>query len=166
MEHNAFLQAMLSDDLEGMNVYMNEVSGEMFSSFDTGRKPSAKAQPERFYNRIEETILVSKFYHGFVLGLLAELQNRYIVTSNRESGLGRYDIMLEPKKDGDIAFVIEFKVVGEKPKETLEDGVRSALQQIEEKQYETALLSRGIAPERIRKYGFAFEGSSVLIGRG
>ena len=153
MEHNAFLQALLSDDLEGMNVYMNEVSGEMFSSFDTGKKPSAKAQPERFY-------------HGFVLGLLAELQNRYIVTSNRESGLGRYDIMLEPKKDGDIAFVIEFKVVGEKPKETLEDGVRSALQQIEEKQYETALLSRGIAPERIRKYGFAFEGSSVLIGRG
>lgn len=153
MEHNAFLQALLSDDLEGMNVYMNEVSGEMFSSFDTGRKPSAKAQPERFY-------------HGFVLGLLAELQNRYIVTSNRESGLGRYDIMLEPKKEGDIAFVIEFKVVGEKPKETLEDGVRSALQQIEEKQYETALLSRGIAPERIRKYGFAFEGSSVLIGRG
>ncbi len=153
MEHNAFLQALLSDDLEGMNVYMNEVSGEMFSSFDTGKKPSAKAQPERFY-------------HGFVLGLLAELQNRYIVTSNRESGLGRYDIMLEPKKDGDIAFVIEFKAVGEKPKETLEDGVRSALQQIEEKQYETALLSRGIAPERIRKYGFAFEGSSVLIGRG
>nr|WP_296460835.1 AAA family ATPase [uncultured Acetatifactor sp.] len=166
MEHNAFLQALLSDDLEGMNVYMNEVSGEMFSSFDTGKKPSAKAQPERFYTRIEEMILVSKFYHGFVLGLLAELQNRYIVTSNRESGLGRYDIMLEPKKDGDIAFVIEFKVVGEKPKETLEDGVRSALQQIEEKQYETALLSRGIAPERIRKYGFAFEGSSVLIGRG
>ena len=80
MEHNAFLQALLSDDLEGMNVYMNEVSGEMFSSFDTGRKPSAKAQPERFYTRIEETILVSKFYHGFVLGLLAELQNRYIVT--------------------------------------------------------------------------------------
>ena len=152
-EHNAFLKALLSDDLEGMNVYMNEVSGEMFSSFDTGKKPSAKAQPERFY-------------HGFVLGLLAELQNRYIVTSNRESGLGRYDIMLEPKKEGDIAFVIEFKVVGEKPKETLEDGVRSALQQIEEKQYETALLSRGIAPERIRKYGFAFEGSSVLIGRG
>nr|WP_300836023.1 PD-(D/E)XK nuclease domain-containing protein [uncultured Acetatifactor sp.] len=166
MEHNAFLQALLSDDLEGMNVYMNEVSGEMFSSFDTGRTPSAKAQPERFYTRIEETILVSKFYHGFVLGLLAELQNRYIVTSNRESGLGRYDIMLEPKKDGDIAFVIEFKVVGEKPKETLEDAVRSALQQIEEKQYETALLSRGIAPERIRKYGFAFEGSSVLIGKG
>ena len=151
MVHNAFLQALLTDDLEGMNEYMNEVSGEMFSSFDTGKKPSGKAQPERFY-------------HGFVLGLLAELQNRYSVTSNRESGLGRYDIMLEPKKAEDLAFVIEFKVV--KRKETLEDGVRSALQQIEDKRYETALRSKGIASERIRKYGFAFEGSKVLIGKG
>ena len=151
--HNRFLRALLSDDLEGMNAYMNEVSGELFSCFDTGRKPSEKAQPERFY-------------HGFVLGLLAELQDRYIISSNRESGLGRYDIMIEPKKAGDIAFIIEFKVVHAKRKETLEDGVKAALQQIEDKQYEAVLLSRGTAPEQIRKYGFAFEGSRVLIGAG
>ena len=131
MVHNAFLQAMLSDDLEGMNEYMNEISCELFSCFDTGKRPSEKAQPERFY-------------HGFVLGLMAELQGRYIISSNRESGLGRYDIMMEPKKAEDPAFIIEFKVVRAKRRETLEDGVRAALGQIEEKQYEAVLRSRGI----------------------
>jgi len=126
--HNRFLRALISDDLEGMNVYMNEVSGELFSCFDTGRKPSEKAQPERFY-------------HGFVLGLLAELQDRYAISSNRESGLGRYDIMIEPKKAGATAYTIEFKVVHAKRKETLEDGVKAALQQIEDKQYESDILS-------------------------
>ena len=79
--------------------------------------------------------------------------------------MGRYDIMIEPRKPGDFAFIIEFKVVHAKRKETLEDGVKAALQQIEEKQYEAVLLSRGMESGQIRKYGFAFEGSQVLIGR-
>ncbi|MCI8852455.1 MAG: AAA family ATPase [Lachnospiraceae bacterium] len=148
---NAFVQALLSGDLDGMNEYMNEISGQLFSSFDTGKKPSQKTQPERFY-------------HGFVLGLLVELQDRYVVLSNQESGLGRYDIMLEPKEKNQDAFIIEFKVIHAKRKETLEEGVRLALKQIEDKQYETVLRSRGIPVERIKKYGFAFEGSRVLIG--
>lgn len=135
------------------NEYMNVISCEVFSSFDTGKKPSEKAQPERFY-------------HGFVLGLLAELQDRYVITSNRESGFGRYDIMLEPKEKGKDAFIIEFKVARTDRGESLEDAVRSALGQIEKMRYETALESRGVEPERIRRYGFAFEGKKVLIGEG
>lgn len=150
---NAFHKALLAGDLEGMNEYMNVISCEVFSSFDTGKKPSEKTQPERFY-------------HGFVLGLLAELQDRYVITSNRESGFGRYDIMLEPKEKGKDAFIIEFKVARTDRGESLEDAVRSALGQIEKMRYETALESRGVEPERIRRYGFAFEGKKVLIGEG
>lgn len=148
----AFLQALLADDLETMNEYMNDISSTLFSSFDTGKKPSEKTQPERFY-------------HGFVLGLMVELRGRYIITSNRESGLGRYDIMLEPLDAYENAFVIEFKVAHTAKGETLENAVEAALEQIEKKQYETVLRSRGIPEGKVRKYGFAFAGSRVLIGK-
>ena len=105
-----------------------------------------------------------KFYHGFVLGLLAELRSRYQITSNRESGLGRYDVMLEPLNQEDDAIIIEFKVYNERRENSLEDTLASALTQIEDKQYEAALIAKGIAKERIRKYGFAFKGKEVLIG--
>lgn len=150
-DYNDFIKAMLMDDLKAMNFYMNRVAAEMFSSFDSGTKPSGK-EPERFY-------------HGFVLGLMAELTDKYIITSNRESGFGRYDIMLEPRKrQGDDAVIIEFKVQAEDEKE-LSDTVKDALRQIEEKGYQTNLIAKGFPEECIRKYGFAFCGKTVLIGR-
>ncbi len=122
-----------------------------FSFFDVGNKPSETTEPERFY-------------HGFVLGLMVDLADRYRITSNRESGFERYDVMLEPLKDNDPAFVLEFKVHEPEDEETLADTMRAALRQIEEKAYDTELIANGIFRERIRHYGFAFEGTAVLIG--
>ncbi len=146
---NAFLQALLSDDVKAMNTFMNRVTLEVFSYFDTG-KGAAGEEPERFY-------------HGFVLGLMVELEGRYVITSNRESGFGRYDVMLEPKTWEDNAIVIEFKVQEEDEKE-LADTVQRALEQIRKKDYMAGLVAKGIGKERIRAYGFAFCGKKVLIG--
>lgn len=147
--YNEFVKAMLLDDMDAMNEYMNRVSESIFSSFDTGKQPS-RTEPERFY-------------HGFVLGLMVDLRGRYQITSNRESGFGRYDIMLEPLGDDD-AIIIEFKVFNRRREETLEDTLAAALAQIEEKNYAQTLMDKGIGKERIRKYGFAFKGKEVLIG--
>ena len=149
--YNAFIKAMFLGDLDAMNEYMNQITCEIFSYFDTGKRMSTKAQPERFY-------------HGFVLGLMVDLQADYIITSNRESGFGRYDIMLEPKNPKkDPAVIIEFKVFNARREKTLEDTILAALNQIEEKEYEKGLILRGVPKEKIYKYGFAFEGKNVLI---
>ncbi len=147
--YNDFIKALLLGDVAAMNTYMNRVTREMFSYFDTGRNPYS--EPERFY-------------HGFVLGLMVELSDRYVVTSNRESGFGRYDVMLEPRRVAeDDGILLEFKVQSEGEKE-LSDTVTQALRQIQERDYQASLAAKGVPEDRIRKYGFAFCGKEVLIG--
>ncbi|WP_291237057.1 AAA family ATPase [Frisingicoccus sp.] len=150
-DYNDFVHALLIGDLKAMNAYMNRVALNTFSYFDTGKRPSGE-EPERFY-------------HGFVLGLIVDLQNRYIITSNRESGFGRYDVMLEPRNpQKDDAILLEFKIYDPDSEKTMKDTVQEALAQIERKQYAAQLINRGISKEHIRSYGFAFQGKHVLIG--
>ena len=154
--YNDFITALLTGDLDAMNEYMESVTLQIFGSFDTGRKVG-KSEPERFY-------------HGFVLGLMVDLSEKYILKSNRESGLGRYDIMIYPKNISDVeaekgdAIIIEFKVKNKRKETDLEQTVEAALKQIEDKKYDVELKALGFKEERIRKYGFAFEGKNVLIG--
>jgi hypothetical protein len=150
--YNGFIEALLSDNVKKMNTFMNKVALNTFSYFDTGSKPSGETEPERFY-------------HGFVLGLMVELEDKYEIKSNRESGFGRYDVMLKPLDKTKPAFIFEFKVKDtDDDEKTLEDTLKNALAQIEEKQYEQELVQSGVPRENIRRYGFAFEGKTVLIG--
>ena len=151
-ETNEFIKALITGDIEAMNAYMNKVALKTISYFDTGNVPSDE-EPERFF-------------HGFVLGLMVDQADNYIITSNRESGFGRYDIMLEPKDKQSEKYpgiVIEFKVINPRRENSLEETVEAALKQIEEKNYDAELINRGVDKENINHYGFAFEGKEVLI---
>ncbi len=153
-DFNDFISAMLKGDEEGMNVYMNEIALNTFSYFDAGGRPSKKKEPERFY-------------HGFVLGLMVDRAKDYTIKSNRESGFGRYDVIMEPKDINNTAVIMEFKVQNErKGEKTLDDTADNALLQIEEKRYDTELLQKGIKAENILKFGFAFKGEECLIKKG
>ena len=149
--YNDFIKALLRGNIKEMNYYMNKVALATFSYFDTGKRPSEISEPE-------------KFYHGFVLGLIVELSDKYEVKSNRESGFGRYDVMIVPFDKKEDAMVLEFKVYDSDEENSLEDTLSSALKQISEKEYDAELLSRGFAKEKIRHYGFVFKGKKVLIG--
>jgi len=150
--YNNFIKALLVNDVDAMNEFINKISLQSFSSFDTAKGASEEDAPERFY-------------HGFVLGLMVELAGRFQITSNRESGFGRYDVMLSPAdREKDHAYIIEFKVHKYGKEKNLEETVENAKRQIEERHYEAELIARGFAPERIQKYGFAFQGKNVLIG--
>lgn len=151
-QYNGFVRALLEDDLESMNAYLNRVALSTVSYFDSGSSPSEEA-PERFY-------------HGFVLGLCVELGDRYRITSNRESGFGRYDVLFEPKSPGESGMIMEFKVRSPRTEVSLEETVSEALAQIRKRRYDAVLLDGGVPENKIRRYGFAFEGKRVLIGRG
>ena len=150
--YNGFVKSLLNGDIESMNEYMNRVTRGVISYFDTGKTPSDE-EPERFY-------------HGLVLGLMVDQVDNYILSSNRESGFGRYDIMLEPIDKNNEKYpgiVIEFKVFNQKKEDTLEETVKNALRQIDEKNYDAELIKRGVKEEHRQHYGFAFRGKEVLI---
>ena len=152
METNEFIKALINGDIESMNAYINKVTLKTISYFDTGNSPSDE-EPERFF-------------HGFVLGLMVDQTQNYIIASNRESGFGRYDIMLEPIDKNNEKYpgiVIEFKVINQRKENSLEETVAAALKQIEEKNYDAELIKRGVKAENIHHYGFAFKGKEVLI---
>ena len=143
-DYRDFLTTLAQCNAVDMTDCLNDLTRGMFSFFDVGA-----AEPERFY-------------HGFVLGLLVSLKERYILTSNRESGRGRYDVVIEPRdQTKDAAFIIEFKSV---KSGTLEEGVKAALAQITEKRYSEDLQLRGIPADRIHTFGIAFSGKDVLVG--
>ncbi|MDE7478305.1 MAG: ATP-binding protein [Lachnospiraceae bacterium] len=150
--YNNFIKALLINDVDAMNEFMNKIALHCFSNFDLAKSAADDDAPERFY-------------HGFVLGLMVELADRFQITSNRESGFGRYDVMLTPiNRSKDCAYIIEFKVHKPLKEKSLEETVANALAQIDEKQYETELIAKGFTPEQVRKYGFAFRGKECLIG--
>ncbi len=150
--YNNFIKALLLNDVEGMNEFMNKIARHSFSSFDIAKGVSDDDAPERFY-------------HGFVLGLMVDLSGRFEITSNRESGFGRYDIMLSPKnRECDDAYIIEFKVHKPLKEKDLAQTVANAHAQIDEKLYDAKLIADGFFPKQIHKYGFAFRGKECLIG--
>ncbi len=149
--YNLFVKALLLNDKKAMNLYMNKIAMATFSYFDTGHNPSAETEPERFY-------------HGFVLGLIVDLSEQYMITSNRESGFGRYDVVIEPYDRKREAYIFEFKVHDPAEEMSLADTAERALQQIEKKKYSAMLEEKGIPADKIKRYGFAFQGKKILIG--
>lgn len=151
--YNDFVRALLSNDVQMMTAYISRVTASVISHFDSGRKPSGKTEPERFF-------------HGLVLGLMADLNDKYMITSNRESGLGRYDVLLEPRGSMDDGIIFEFKVFDPDGESELSDTADAAVKQIIDKNYAAVLEAKHVPKDKIRVYGFAFEGKRVLIHGG
>lgn len=142
----SFIQDMLSNAIGRMEMSLNTITETVFSYYDvTGKEPE-------------------RFYHGFVLGLIYVLKDRYTITSSRESGYGRFDVIMEPNNPyEDHAIILEFKVYNPKKEESLKNTSLNALKQIEAKKYASILLSHGISEENIYSYGIAFKGKEVWV---
>jgi hypothetical protein len=105
-----------------------------------------------------------KVYHALVAGLLVWISNTHEIKSNRESGYGRYDIMIIPKDLAKTGYVMEFKTVDTEENETVESAVKAALKQIAEKKYETELVQRGV--KNYKKLAVVFNGKDVTVKKG
>ena len=140
---NTILKDLVTLNLEEFEEKFKQLVIEMFSFMDVGKNTA------------------ENFYHAFVLGMLVGLKDSYYVKSNRESGFGRYDIMLEPKDKNENSFVMEFKVYKEEKEKTIEDTIENAKKQIEERKYAEDLEERGYT--KINKMVFAFKGKEVKM---
>ena len=139
----SILKDLVTLNLKEFQKKFNILVKEMFSYMDVGENTA------------------ENFYHAFVLGMLVGLKDTYYVNSNRESGVGRYDIMLEPKDKNGNSFIMEFKVLDDMEEKTIEDTIENAKKQIEEKGYEANLKERGFT--NITKMVFAFKGKEVKM---
>ena len=143
VELDSMLNNLITLDFESYSEKFKKYCLEMFSYFDVGVDSA------------------ENFYHAFVLGMLTTLKDSYYIRSNRESGLGRYDICLEPNDKSQNAFIMEFKVYREDKEKDLEETINNAKKQINEKGYEEDLKSRGY--ESIYKVVYAFKGKEVVL---
>ena len=140
---NTILKDLVTLNLKEFEKKFQVLVRQMFSFMDVGENTA------------------ENFYHAFVLGMLVGLKDSYYVKSNRESGFGRYDIMLEPKDKNGNSFVIEFKVLEDEEEKTIEDTIENAKKQIEERKYAEDLEERGYT--KITKMVFAFKGKEVKM---
>jgi hypothetical protein len=142
-KYSQMLESLIDGDVETFKNSFSSFVLTSFSYFDvSGKKPE-------------------NFYHAFVLGMLVTLTDRYEVKSNRESGYGRYDVMLIPHDRSKLGVIIEFKTVDDYKKETLEQAASNALKQIEEKMYTQEMHARGIAS--VLSVAIAFSGKNISI---
>ncbi len=140
---NSILQDLVDLKIKEFKKKFEVLVRQMFSYMDVGENTA------------------ENFYHAFVLGMLVGLKDTYYINSNRESGFGRYDIMLEPKDKTKNSFIMEFKVLEDEEEKTIEETIENAKKQIEEKKYEENLKERGFT--NITKMIFAFKGKEVKM---
>ena len=140
---NTILKDLVTLKLDEFEQKFKVLVRQMFSFMDVGENTA------------------ENFYHAFVLGMLVGLKDSYYVNSNRESGYGRYDIMLEPKDKNGNSFIMEFKVYREEKEKDINDTIENAKKQIEERKYEENLQEKGFT--NITKMVFAFKGKEVKM---